>query len=107
MNDAITEITDEDEDSESEEIVEQTLEEIGIDLSASLATVPRAKDDVTTGPQKVRTKKVAVAEGVGPVSSRAAPAPADDDDGDDDVGGDPGGDDEFGDLEARLNALKK
>jgi len=97
INDTLEEMGEEDEDEESEDVINQTLEEIGIDLGASLADVPAGKSSAKNA-QKARPQKVAA--GVGSVSSKGG----DDDAGDDDAGGD---DDEFGDLEARLNALKK
>jgi len=101
MNDTLDEMAEDDEDEESEDVINQTLEEIGIDLGASLADVPATKTATKAGAQKARPQKVAA--GVGAVPSKAAPA-ADDDEPAEDEGGD---DDEFGDLEARLNALKK
>jgi len=99
INDTLDEMADEDEDEESEEVINATLEEIGIDLGASLADVPAAKTATKAGAQKARPQKVAA--GVGAVPSKAAPA---DEEPEEEEGGD---DEEFGDLEARLNALKK
>jgi len=96
IEDTLSELGEDDEDEESEELINQTLEEIGIDLGASLASVPAAK--VAAPAQKARPQKVAA--GVGPVKA-AAPPPDDEDEPED------AGDDDFGDLEARLNALKK
>jgi len=101
INDTLDEMADEDEDEESEEVINATLEEIGIDLGASLADVPAAKTATKAGAQKARPQKVAA--GVGAVPSKSAAADDDEEPADED-GGD---DDEFGDLEARLNALKK
>jgi len=101
INDTLEEMGDEDEYEESEEVINQTLEEIGIDLGASLADVPATKTATKASAQKARPQKVAA--GVGAVPSKAAAAPEDEDEPEDE-GGD---DDEFGDLEARLNALKK
>jgi len=100
INDTLDEMAEEDEDEESEDVINQTLEEIGIDLGASLADVPAAKTAAKAPAQKARPQKVAA--GVGAVPSKSAPA--DDEEPADEDGGD---DDEFGDLEARLNALKK
>ena len=102
MNDVMEDMTEDDEDEESEDIINQTLEEIGVDLGASLADVPATKVATKTSAQKARPQKIA--DGVGPVPSKAAAAADDEDEGDDDEGGDDG---EFDDLEARLNALKK
>lgn len=101
INDALDEMAGDDEDEESEDIVNQTLEEIGIDLGTSLADVPSGKVAAKASAQKARPQKVAVGGG----AARAAPAPAAQDDDDDDDAGDD--DDDLGDLEARLQALKK
>jgi len=102
INDTLDEMAEDDEDEESEDVINQTLEEIGIDLGADLADVPASKAATKASAQKARPQKVAA--GVGAVPAKSAPA--DDDDGDE--GGDAGGDDDdFGDLEARLNALKR
>lgn len=98
INDALDDVTGEDEDEESEDIVNQTLEEIGIDLGSTLADVPTSKVATKASAQKARPQKVAVGGG----AARPAPAPAADDD--DDAADD---DDDLGDLEARLQALKK
>jgi len=95
ITDTLDDMADEDEDEESEDVINQTLEEIGIDLGASLADVPATKTATRASAQKARPQKVAA--GVGAVSSKSE-EPEDEDGGDDD---------EFGDLEARLNALKK
>lgn len=97
INDVLDDVTGEDEDEESEDIVNQTLEEIGIDLGSSLADVPTSKVGTKASAQKARPQKVAVGGG----AARAAPAPAADEDDD------AGDDDDLGDLEARLQALKK
>jgi len=89
-----------DEDEESEEVIQQTLDEIGIDLGESLADVPASRTAAAAPAQKARPQKVAA--GVGPVASKKAAAPPPEDEDEDD-----GVDEDFGDLEARLNALKK
>jgi len=100
ISDTLDDMNSEDDlDEESEEVINQTLEEIGIDLGSSLADVPATRTATKAGAQKARPQKVAA--GVGAVPSKAAP-PADDDEDED-----AGDDDDFGDLEARLNALKK
>jgi len=101
ISDTLDDMAEDDEDEESEEVINQTLEEIGIDLGASLADVPAAKTATKASAQKARPQKVAA--GVGAVPSKGAAAAADDED----EGEEDAGDDEFGDLEARLNALKK
>ena len=98
ISDTLDDMAGDDEDEETEDVINQTLEEIGIDLGASLADVPATKTATKATAQKARPQKVAA--GVGPVPSKAAPQADDDDD-------DAGGDEDFGDLEARLNALKK
>jgi len=100
IDDTLGELDEDEDDEESEEVINQTLEEIGIDVGGQLADVPTQRATAQKAP--AQRKKQAVAEGAAP-ARRAAPK-----DDDFDLGGD---DDEADDLdeelEARLNALKK
>jgi len=104
MEDSIQDIVEGDVDEESEEIINQTLEEIGVNLGSSLPDVP-AEETVMKdrSAQKARPKKVAVADGVGAVPSKKARV---DDDSDEEMDNDEEeGDQNDSELEARINAL--
>jgi len=92
---------DEDVDEESEEVINQTLEEIGIDLEGSLASVPKSKEKVGTKTSAQKARPQMVAEGGGAVPSKRAPAE------DDEEEEEPEQDELDLELEARFNALKK
>jgi charged multivesicular body protein 2A len=109
MGDTIDDVLGEVGDIEQEElVVAQVLDEIGIDANSLLAEAPKSKMPASATAAGTQNAKEAVAEASGPGSSSnkknngGAPPPAD-------LGPAPpsGPASGMGDLEARLNALKR
>lgn len=100
IDDTLEELDEDEDDEESEEVINQTLEEIGIDLEGKLVDVPTQKATGQRAP--AQKKKTAVAEGGAAPRRAAAPKDEDEEPADEE-----GGDDLDEELEARLNALKK
>lgn len=104
MGDTIDDVMEEAGDAENEEIVvNQVLDEIGIDVNALLAQAPKSKMASQSGQQA--TAKEALAEGGSNAASdkRNSSHPG----GPPPPSAPPSGGDAFSSLEARLNALKK
>jgi charged multivesicular body protein 2A len=95
MDDAIDDVTGLEDEAEGEEVVEQVLEEIGVDLRQAVSILPRHWYATANCPQMGETptglQNTAVAEG------RVAQA----------IGGGGAGDPGDNDLQARLDSLRR
>jgi len=106
MGDTIDDVLGEVGDIEQEEmVVAQVLDEIGIDANSLLADAPKSRMPATGTTASVAPSKEIVAEGGPGIGNKknggSPPPPAD-------LGpAPPGGSGAMGDLEARLNALKR
>ena len=90
MDDVMSDVLDDDTEAESEEVVQAVLDEIGINFNESLINAPT---DTKVQSKEVQKEKAPVLEAAGNVGSSSSSKPV--------------ANDEFKELEERLNKLKK